>query len=137
FVTPCYLITHGDQALLWDAGEIPDAAIPPGGAPFTQDRFTVTKPLLPQLAELGYTPDKITYLALSHYHGDHTANANAFAGSTWLVQETEHKAMFGGAGGRFVQTENFAQLKNAKTTLLHGDHDVFGDGTVVLKSTPG
>ena len=30
----------------------------------------------------------------------------------------------------------YAALKTAKTELLSGDHDVFGDGTVILKSTP-
>ncbi len=35
-----------------------------------------------------------TYLGLSHYHGDHAANANAFAASTWIVQEPERAAMF-------------------------------------------
>jgi glyoxylase-like metal-dependent hydrolase (beta-lactamase superfamily II) len=34
-------------------------------------------------------------------------------------------------------TARFAALKNSKTTLLDGDHDVFGDGTVVIVSTPG
>ena len=32
----------------------------------------------------------------------------------------------------------FEGLANSKTVLLNGeDHDVFGDGTVVIKSTPG
>jgi len=46
------------------------------------------------LAENGYKPADITYLALSHYHYDHSASANAFAGSTWLVQGPERAAMF-------------------------------------------
>ena len=45
----------------------------------------------PQLAAAGYKPSDVTHLALSHYHGDHVANANAFAGSTWIVQEVERK----------------------------------------------
>ena len=31
----------------------------------------------------------------------------------------------------------FSALKNSKTVLLDGDHDVFGDGSVVIISTPG
>ena len=46
------------------------------------------------LAEIGYTPADITYLALSHNHYDHSANANMFALSTWLVQKPERAAMF-------------------------------------------
>lgn len=56
-----------------------------GVAPQKDGAYSGDRPLLPQLAALGYTPANITYLALSHYHGDYVANANAFAGSTWIV----------------------------------------------------
>src|SRR3989449_9704339 len=91
--TPCYLIAHPRGTLMWDTGEIPDRDFKAPG-PATQGAFTVTKPLLPQLAAIGYTPADITYVALSHYHGHHAANANAFAGSTWIVQKLERDAMF-------------------------------------------
>src|SRR6266852_1928585 len=92
--TPCFLIVHPKGTLMWDVGEIPDSAFPADGSLAKQGAFTATKPLLPQLAALGYAPADITYLALSHYHGDHVANANAFAGSTWIVQSMERDAMF-------------------------------------------
>ena len=103
------------------------------------------RPLLPQLAAIGYTPADITLpRALSHYHGDHVANANAFAGSTWIVQKGDYDAIFaprenkekklGGVG----DPAYFADLAKSKILLLKGeDHDVFGDGTVVIKFTPG
>ena len=50
-----------------------------------------------QLAALGYQPKDITFLAMSHYHVDHTANANRFAASTWIVQQAEYDAMFSDA----------------------------------------
>jgi len=140
-VTPCYLVVHPRGTLMWDTGEIPDADFK--GNPTKQGAFAITKPLLPQLAALGYTPADITYLALSHYHGDHVANANAFAGSNWIVQEVERNAMFAkqdpnAKGPNAPNLSYFGKLEKSKTTLLHGeDHDVFGDGTVVLKFTPG
>ena len=89
---------------------------------------TAPRPLLPQLAALGYRPENITYLALSHYHSDHVANANAFAGSTWLVHAAERDAMF------VAQPEDesaYDRLRNSKTIILpNTDYDVFGDGTV-------
>ena len=91
-ITPCYLIVHPRGTLMWDTGEIPDADFK--GNPTKQGAYAITRPLLPQLAALGYTPADINFLALSHYHGDHVANANAFAGSTWIVQDVERKAMF-------------------------------------------
>lgn len=144
-VTPCFLIVHPRGTLMWDTGEIPDSAVKTDGTPTKQGAFTVTRPLLPQLAALGYTPANITYLALSHYHGDHVANANSFAAtSTWLVQKVERDAMFAprpanekkGAGTPTPAL--YTALQNAKTMVIQNeDHDVFGDGTVVIKFTPG
>jgi len=142
-VTPCFLIVHPRGTMMWDTGEIPDSAFKSGVAPQTAGAFTVDRPLLPQLAALGYTPADITYLALSHYHGDHVANANAFAGSTWIVQKGDHDAIV--AVGRSnekktkaVDSGFFTKLLKSKTMVLKGeDHDVFGDGTVVIKYTPG
>src|SRR5579864_7252457 len=93
-VTPCFLIVHPRGTMMWDTGEIPDSAFKTGVTPQTAGAFTVDRPLLPQLAAIGYTPADITYLALSHYHGDHVANANLFAGSTWIVQKGDRDAIF-------------------------------------------
>jgi N-acyl homoserine lactone hydrolase len=135
-VVPCYLIVHPKGTLMWDAGLIPDSAFN-GGKPVNEEGDTVNspKPLLPQLAALGYPAEKITYIAFSHYHFDHTANANAFAGSTWLVHPTERDAMFAASP---EHQATYSRLRNSKTILLpNTDYDVFGDGTVVIKYTPG
>jgi N-acyl homoserine lactone hydrolase len=141
-ITPCYLIVHPRGTLMWDTGEIRDADFK--GNPTKQGAFTITRPLLPQLAALGYTPADINYLALSHYHGDHVANANSFAGSTWIVEEVERNAMFAKSNGKAQAPGTapdpalYGKLEHSKTILLHGeDHDVFGDGIVVIKFTPG
>jgi glyoxylase-like metal-dependent hydrolase (beta-lactamase superfamily II) len=142
-VTPCFLIVHPRGTMMWDTGEIPDSAFKNGIMPQTAGAFTVDRPLLPQLAAIGYTPADITYLALSHYHGDHVANANAFAGSTWIVQQGDRDAIFGARDpqkkmGAVGDPAYFTDLAKSKTLLLKGeDHDVFGDGTVVIKFTPG
>jgi len=134
-----YLIVHPRGTLLWDAGTIPDELVKPGGT--TVERATVHKTLSGQLAEIGYKPGDINYLALSHYHYDHSANANQYSGSTWLVQAPERAAMFPDTPPANPIDPNvaakFSALKNAKTTILNGDHDVFGDGSVVIISTPG
>src|SRR5262249_24939347 len=131
-------------SMIWDTGEIPDSAFSSGVKPQTQGAFVVDRPLLPQLAAIGYTPADITYLALSHYHGDHVANANAFAGSTWIVQKGDRDPIFaarqntGKKLGEVADPSFFTQLAKSKTMVLNGeDHDVFGDGTVVIKFTPG
>jgi N-acyl homoserine lactone hydrolase len=134
-----YLIVHPRGTLLWDSGTIADALVKPEGT--TVARATVSKTLGGQLAEIGYKPADITYFALSHYHYDHSANANAFAGSTWLVQRQERAAMFPDAPPANpidpAVTEKFSALRTAKTKILDGDYDVFGDGSVIIIATPG
>jgi N-acyl homoserine lactone hydrolase len=143
----CFLVTHPKGTLIWDTGVVPDSAWIPTGNPTTQHivlpdlqqrDVTVVKPLKGQLAELGYSPSDITYLVLSHYHYDHTANANEFAGATWLVRQVEREAMFGEKPPGTTQPSSYSALRNSKVVILGTDeHDVFGDGTVVIKSAPG
>jgi N-acyl homoserine lactone hydrolase len=138
FIVPCYLITHPKGSLMWDVGVIADGDLPAGGAPFTRGISTVKLGLKPQLAAVGFTPANITYLAMSHYHSDHTANANDFAGSTWLVRQAERDAMFAEKPAGIIQQASFSALKNSKTVILKEDeYDVFGDGKVIIKSAPG
>ena len=135
---PCILVVHPKGALMWDNGDIPDRAFPAGGGPAKAGVVTQARPLLPQMAEVGYTPADIKYLAMSHYHGDHVANANSFAGSTWLVRQVERDRMFSDTPIPRSDPANYSALKNSKTIIIDKDqYDVFGDGTVVILSTPG
>jgi glyoxylase-like metal-dependent hydrolase (beta-lactamase superfamily II) len=139
-ITPCFLIVHPRGTMIWDTGEIPDSAFKDGISPQKLNAYTVQRPLSPQLAAIGYTPADITYLALSHFHADHVANASQFAKSTWIVQKGDRDAILAPrpAGSRVPDPKFFEGLADSKTVLLNSeDHDVFGDGTVVIKSTPG
>ena len=143
----CFLVAHPKGTLVWDTGAVPDNAWTPTDTPTAQHillpdsqqrDITVVKSLKGQLAELGYSPSDITYLVLSHYHYDHTANANEFAGATWLVRQVEREAMFAEKAPGTTQPSSYSALRNSKTILLNTDeHDVFGDGTVIIKSAPG
>ena len=138
FVNSSYLIVHPRGTLQFDSGGIPDGQFKADGAPVTEGVMSATKPLLPQLAAAGYKPGDITYFALSHYHSDHTGNANAFAGSTWITQKAERDFMFGDKPEGIIQPATYSALKGAKTRVLDNDEfDVFGDGTVRLIPTPG
>lgn len=137
-VVASYLIVHPKGTLMWDSGAIPDSEIKGDGSIATSGLYSASKTLKSQLAAIGYTPADITYFALSHYHGDHTANANAFAAATWLVQKPERDAMFGDKAPPITQRARYDALKDSKTKILKGeDYDVFGDGTVVIKAAYG
>jgi glyoxylase-like metal-dependent hydrolase (beta-lactamase superfamily II) len=138
FVNSSYLIVHPRGTLQFDSGGIPDSQFKADGAPVTEGVMSATKPLMPQLAAAGYKPGDIAYFALSHYHSDHTGNANAFAGSTWITQKAERDFMFGDKPEGIIQPATYSALKGAKTRVLDNEElDVFGDGTVRLIPTPG
>jgi glyoxylase-like metal-dependent hydrolase (beta-lactamase superfamily II) len=142
-----YLIVHPRGVLLWDAGAIADAERIPAGTGVEQrvlradgqERFvTLGEPLLAQLAASGYSPADVTHLALSHHHWDHTADANAFAGATWLVRQIERDVMFAAEPPGGARPATYSALKSSRTTIITSEeHDVFGDGTVIIKHAPG
>src|SRR5277367_5164517 len=60
----CYLIKHGSDYLVWDTGNPPaTGSAPAPTAPGSS--------LVDQLAQLHLKPEQITFVAISHYHGDH------------------------------------------------------------------
>src|SRR6185503_9720329 len=122
FADPCYLVAHPKGTLLWDVGIIPDAQIKPGGVAITVANGTnkAQTTLGGQLAELGYKPADITYLAVSHGHADHVANANAYAGSTWLAQKAEREAMFNEQARTGAAFPTYSALATSKTIELTG-----------------
>src|SRR5215470_8645092 len=132
FVDNCYLIHHAQGWLLWDTG-ITDAvaAMPDGLAP-ADSRMTHwrrPKTLASQLESLGVKPADIKYLAVSHTHPDHIGNVELFPQTMLLVQKAEYDWPNPLGVGRFKPEH--------PVTKLEGDHDVFGDGSVMILSTPG
>ena len=91
---PCFMVVHPKGTLMWDVGAVPDRLIPDGGTGTLRQYGTSSKKLQTQLAEIGYTPSDISYLAFSHFHWDHVGNANLFATATWLVRPREREIMF-------------------------------------------
>jgi glyoxylase-like metal-dependent hydrolase (beta-lactamase superfamily II) len=137
FSDPCFLVVHPLGLLLFDTG-LTDAQV---GRPIYENKMGYegqlkTVSLKGGLANIGVTPALITYLAISHSHWDHVGNANDYAGSTWLARKAEYDVMFG-PNANPTARKWYAGLAQAKIQYIEGDHDVFGDGKVVLLSTPG
>jgi glyoxylase-like metal-dependent hydrolase (beta-lactamase superfamily II) len=140
FGNHCYLIKHAKGWMLWDTGNPDRLAAMPNG--LTNPAVGITaymrKPLADSLKEIGVAPADIQHFAMSHSHGDHSGNANLFGASTIYMQVTEYDAVFGPEPQKFnFIAANFEKLRGAKFVRLNGDYDVFGDGSVVIKSAPG
>jgi len=123
----CYLIKHGSDYMVWDAGfGMSAGAVAPKVS------------LVDQLAQLKLTPQRIKFIAISHYHGDHIGQVGSFPDSTLLIGQRDWD----------VLTKNPNSLANpapfahwitggGKVEAVEKDKDVFGDGTVVMLNTPG
>ena len=135
--TPCFLIKHGRDWMLWDTGLGDAMASHPDGVEEGGARFVVKKTLASQLAELGLKPQDVRFVGLSHLHFDHTGNIGLFPGSTFIIPEKELSAALGKPTPFGIDPSELAPLDQAVMISTDGDYDVFGDGTVVTLTTPG
>lgn len=137
-VGSCYLVRHGDELMLWDAGN-PDSARGRPNDPSQANVGTLAETIAEQLARLGLTPSAIRRVGISHLHGDHTGQLPTFAGATLLIGEGDWALVSAAETDPRVNTKPFAawMAPDARRQTPAGDLDVFGDGTVVMLALPG
>jgi N-acyl homoserine lactone hydrolase len=128
----CYLIKHGGDYMIWDTGN-PAA----GGAKASPN--APNSSLVEQLAHLKLKPEQIKYVAVSHYHGDHTGQVASFPGATLLIGKGDWDILTDPKPNRAANAANFAHWISGggKVEPVSGDKDVFGDGSVIMLNTPG
>jgi N-acyl homoserine lactone hydrolase len=127
----CYLIHHDKDWFLWDTGLDDGVAAKPDGLTGANGALHMkrAKTLASQLDALGVKPADIKGMAISHTHPDHVGNIELFPQTMLYVQKAEYDWPGEGGVPRFKPEH--------PVTKLEGDHDVFGDGSVVILSTPG
>lgn len=134
-----YVVSHPEGNLMWDAG-LPEG-LAAMEAPFTSPdgNFTVSRKdsLDNQLKQIGMKVEDFKYIALSHTHFDHSGHANLFKAATWLVQQPEYDFITSDESQKNNADSYNAIKELTNVKKLNGDYDVFGDGTVVIKSMPG
>lgn len=129
----CYLIRNGEQYLLWDTGmprEFKTKPLQEGG-----DTSSLDTLLVDQLEVIDVKPSEITFIGVSHYHYDHTGQAEDFEAATLLIDKKDWEVV----KSREDLSIRFASWVsgNRKSELLTWDKDVFGDGSVIILRTPG
>lgn len=136
----CYLIRHGRQLMLWDAGlgaGLLDHPMPyRAGSPSI---VVLRRTIRAQLAILGLRPRQVAILALSHVHSDHIGQAAAFPRARLILGREDWRML---TAVRPPPVLEPALLEpwiegHAPKTLIRGDYDVFADGSVVMLATPG
>ena len=134
FTNAYYVISHPKGNIMWDAG-LPEELVME--TPFDEPSgvYAVKRPdsLVNQLKSIGFKVEDFKYFAMSHSHFDHTGHANYMKDATWIVQENEYNSVVGDSATD--RNSVLETLRNVKK--ITGDHDVFDDGTVVIKFMPG
>jgi len=136
---PAYLLETETERILVDTGLHPDAVANPSGrygegSSIGFFGLEQEEPLADQV-DLG----TLTNVVLTHLHFDHAGGLSLIPGSVPIVvQRAEWEA---GQDRSGIEQNFFLPRDYAKTPenliLVDGDHDLLGDGSILLLSTPG
>jgi glyoxylase-like metal-dependent hydrolase (beta-lactamase superfamily II) len=140
---PAYLIEHPKGVALFDTGMHPDcqhdpaARLGPRLAGLFDFDYHPGEEIAARLAALGRDPSDIDLLINSHFHFDHCGGNAQIPNATLLVQRREWDAGMDpdSAARRGFDPRDFDL--GHKLRLVDGEHDVFGDGSVVCLPTHG
>jgi len=132
----CYLIRHGDDYLVWDTGQAAD------GSP-QAPRVS----LVEQLGKAGITPADVDYVGISHYHNDHTGQLPPFPGATLVIGAEDWAAVSPATPPPGMPQADYDRRRAPFAAWTSGggevlqlrqpQHDLFGDGSVVMIDLPG
>ena len=137
FMASCFLIRHARGDLLWEAGLGDQYAGQREGVKLPLYRAFVPISLESQLRSLGLNFADIEFFAFSHGHGDHLGNAARLTGATWLINSRELAWLETSPPPPRTNPQYVGHRDTSTSVMINSDHDVFGDGSVRILSTPG
>jgi N-acyl homoserine lactone hydrolase len=137
-----YLIEHPRGYVLFDTGTHPDVATDPRGRlGAVTDSWTITmKPgedAVSLLKAAGVSAEDITHVIQSHLHYDHAGGVSFFPRAEVYVQRAELPFAY---WPPIYQTGAYVRDDFDHAISWHeveGEHDLFGDGKIVMFPTPG
>jgi glyoxylase-like metal-dependent hydrolase (beta-lactamase superfamily II) len=139
---PCYLVVHPRGTALFDtglhAGIQRDPAERLGAlAPSWTVEFAPGEEVGGRLAALDLAPARVDFVVVSHLHFDHAGGLAQIPNARLVVQRAEWQA---GRDSDLVRA-NFYDPRDYdlghEILALAGEHDLFGDGSVLCVPTPG
>ena len=132
-VSSCYLVRHGDELMLWDTG------YPVAMRDDPKAELVMPLSVVDQLRQLGVDPARVTRVAISHYHADHTGQARDFPNATLLIGAGDWAALTAADRPASLDPAPLARWVSGggKVEPIRRDKDVWGDGSVVILDTPG
>jgi N-acyl homoserine lactone hydrolase len=152
-VVNAFLIEHPRGLLLVDAGQGAAAAVPgylPRWHPFLRiARFELTQDdeVAARIRDLGFRPDDVRSIVLTHLHTDHVGGLSGFSAATEVVvarAEWQRATGLRGALRGYVPKQwpsrlepHLVELDGPPLGPFGASLDLLGDGTVHLVPLPG
>jgi N-acyl homoserine lactone hydrolase len=139
FPVPAYTIETDSERILVDTGLHPDAVADPARRYGRPDALGPVQ--LEQQRSIAEQVDlmTITRVVLTHLHYDHAGGLELLPPSVPIVvqrREWEAGRDPGAIARNFLQPADYAAVAD-RVVLVDGDHDLLGDGSIRLLSTPG
>jgi glyoxylase-like metal-dependent hydrolase (beta-lactamase superfamily II) len=140
---PAYLIEHPKGTALFDTGMHPDCQRDPAGrlggrlAKLFAFDYRPGEEIGARLRAIGRDPERIDLVITSHFHFDHVGGNAQIPNAVIVVQEREWQAGMDPdlAAARGFDRRDF-DLGHPLRKIT-GEHDLFGDGSVVCLPTHG
>jgi N-acyl homoserine lactone hydrolase len=139
---PAFLICHPKGTVVFDAGMHPDAGTNPADrlgilAPFFDVFLGEHENVASRLADFQVDATRVERVVLSHLHFDHAGGLALLPNARVVVQRREWEA----GGDADVSARCSFDRKDYDlghdVELVDGEHDLFGDGSVVCLPTHG
>jgi glyoxylase-like metal-dependent hydrolase (beta-lactamase superfamily II) len=139
YPVPAYVIDTGSERILVDTGLNPAAVADPAAYYERPDVFAVAT--LEQQQSIAEQVDvaSLSKVVLTHLHWDHVGGLSLIPPSVPVViQRAEWEAGHDddAVARNFFLARDYA-AEDREIVLVDGDHDLLGDGSVELLSTPG
>jgi N-acyl homoserine lactone hydrolase len=139
FPIPAYIIETGEERILVDTGLHPAAVDHPAEHYGASDALSMLELELDESIEDQIDLATITKVVLTHMHFDHAGGLALLPSSVPIVvQRREWLAGQDAAAvaKNFYKPVDYAAV-DGQITLVDGDHDLLGDGSIRLLLTPG
>ena len=139
---PAYLIEHPKGRAIFDSGLHVDTQTDPNRrlgrlASYHTVGFKPGEEIATRLESLGIAPSKIDFIINSHLHFDHCGGNQQLPNATLLIQRREWEAGHNADLIESVFYDPHDYDHGHRVKMIDGEHDVFGDGSVVCIPTPG